>query len=123
MKLTAGTVILAFVIVLFSCGRGEKLQPGIIQEDTMDSLLWDLSLAEDFAITYLGKDSGRNKNDEILKEYEKVFAIHHVTRDQFRKSFDYYRSRPEIIKKLIDSTNARAQRRRQDMFRNDIKLN
>jgi hypothetical protein len=123
MKLAAGIGIVAFTIVLFSCGRGGRVQPGIIQEDKMDSLFWELSLAEDYATTYLAKDSARNKNDEILKEYEKVFAIHHVTRDEFRKSYDYYRSRPEIFKKLIDSTNARAQRRRQDLFRNDIKLN
>ncbi len=81
MKLAAGIGILAFTIALFSCGRGGKVQPGHHSGRQMDSLFWDLSLAEDYATTYLAKDSGRNKNDEILKEYEKVFAIHHVTRD------------------------------------------
>lgn len=91
----------------------------LINEKEMVLVIWDMSLAEDFATTYIMKDSGKVKDIEIQKEYQKVFSYHHINKDQFTRSFNYYRSDPEMFKRLMDSSEVYARQRKQDIYRND----
>jgi hypothetical protein len=46
----------------------------------------------------------------------KVLAVQDVTQDQVRKSLDFYKTRPDLFKVIIDSINARAQRNRDRIY-------
>jgi hypothetical protein len=51
-----------------------------------------------------------------LALYQQVFQLHQVTRDEFRKSFQFYLDHPEITKPLIDSVLARGNRLRMESY-------
>lgn len=105
------------IIVLASCSGNSKAKGDIIPADKMGSVLFDMNVAEEFVNLYVAKDSTKDKKAELNKEYQKVYMLYDVTEQQFKSSYDYYKSNPATYKILIDSLNAKAQRRRDDLYR------
>lgn len=110
--------ILSFVCVLVSCGKKDKNED-VLPQPRMERVLWDIVQADEFIQAYVLKDSAKvDVKAERLKQYEKVFRLHNITREQFVKSYDYYLSHPSKNKVLFDSLAAKANRRMQDAYKN-----
>ena len=62
----------------------------------MQTILWDLLLADRYASQYISKDTTKHIKIENLKLYDQVFQIHKITKAQFIESFDYYLQRPDL---------------------------
>jgi Domain of unknown function (DUF4296) len=60
----------------------------------------------------LKRDSVKNDTAENLRLQKEIFAIHKITRDAYYKSYDYYKKKPELMKTLMDTMSARANRAR-----------
>ena len=112
--------ILCVLGICMACGGAMRPPKDLIKEKEMVLVIWDMSLAEEFVTTYVMKDSSKVKDDEIQKQYAKVFAYHHINRDQFTRSFNYYRSDPQMFKRLMDSSEVYAKIRKQDVYKNEI---
>lgn len=109
-------ILIGFLLLLLSsCSKGSNT--GIIPPDKMGSVLFDMNVAEDFVVIYVARDSARNKATELKKEYQKIYLLYNITEEQFNSSYEYYKSHPPEYKILIDSLNAKAQRRREDLYR------
>jgi hypothetical protein len=109
-------------LCLFACTNRRSVPPGIIQPDSMQVILRDVILADQFATQYLLKDSllkdsvHRNVKAETLQLYETVFRLHKVSREVFRKSMDFYYSRPDLVKTMFDSLAAYETRHRNELY-------
>ena len=110
-------LIVVLFLLCFGCSHRYRVPKEFIQPEQMTQLFWDMSLAEDVVINTHRKDSSRNIKKDTQIEYEKVFGIHKVTEKQFRDSYDFYREHPLILKVVLDSLQARSERRRQDFFK------
>lgn len=99
-----------------ACSRS-RVPSNIIQPHEMGNMLFEISMAEEFVNSFIAKDSSRDKEVEIRKEYQKIFLLHKVKEEQFKKSYEFYRSHPAIFKTMMDSLNARAQRTRNELYR------
>ncbi len=82
----------------------------------MENILWDMIRADRFANQFLVHDSV-NRKRKTFELYENVFHIHHISRDEFLKSYKFYLGRPDITKVMFDSISVRAERRRSDVYR------
>jgi len=91
-----------FTIILFSCGKKEK-NADVLSQNKMRDVMWDMIRADQWVSDQLIKDSSKNKKEESIKLYEQVFHIHGITKDDFKKSLDYYSSRPDLFRPIIDS--------------------
>ncbi|MEJ7766183.1 MAG: DUF4296 domain-containing protein [Chitinophagaceae bacterium] len=101
------------IFLFFGCDRRD---PKVIPSREMTTLLWDMIQVDEFATGYLLKDSAKNINTERLKLYKQVFALHKITEKQFSASFNYYASRPDILKVVFDSLSKKAERERHAMY-------
>ena len=100
MKILPG--ILLLLTSFFSCSeKGQKKD--ILPENEMREVMWDMMRADQYVAAFLSKDSIYNKRDESVRLYEEIFRIHKITRQEFKASFDYYRSRPDLFRPIIDS--------------------
>lgn len=103
--------------LLAACNANDKPQD-LIPEPKMERVIWDMVQADEFIQNYVMKDSNKvNVNAERYKLYEKVLSVHSITKDQFRKSYEYYASHPGDTKMLFDSLSARANRRIQESYK------
>lgn len=115
MKATGFFVLIALWLTT-GCS-GNKVPSGIIHPHEMGNILFEISMAEEFVNTYVSKDTTKNREMEIQKEYQKIFLLHKITKAQFEKSYDYYRAHTDVFKTMMDSLNARAQRARNELYK------
>lgn len=95
--------LLSIFFLLVSCGGGkEKLPKDILKESDMREVLWDLTRADEFVVTFV-KDSSVDIKKERIKLYEEIFKIHHTNLDQVKKSLSYYQATPERFAPIADS--------------------
>ncbi len=103
-------VIPAFL--LLSCGSKSKIPAGIISPKNMQAVLWDLIRVESLATELGKKDSSKTTLEHSAYLQKNIFAIHHISREEYTKSMAFYKTHPLIMQVLMDSLTIRAQRER-----------
>jgi hypothetical protein len=110
-------IFLLFLFFLSACTDRGGVPGNVIAKDSMASVMWDILQADQFSTYYLTKDSTKDIKKETMKLYGAIFQMHHVSRDEFQKSLQFYYSRPDLNKLIFDSLAARANRQRGDMYK------
>jgi len=108
MKKTPGLFFLIMILAL-ACSS-DQVPKNVIQPEEMKMILYDLFRSEE-AATKLTLDSSINTfTNRQLVMYNNVFAIHHIDKDAFYRSYRYYEEHPDLHKELMDSLSAFAGR-------------
>jgi hypothetical protein len=111
-------LIVFFGIVLAACNEQTDIPSNIIPPDSMQKIMIDVIVADQYSSLYINKDSlKRDKvkaNQDLL---ESVFKIHHVSKQNFQESLRFYESRPDLNKKIFDSLAVYANIHRPELFR------
>lgn len=69
----------------------------------MQEVMWDMISAGEFLNGYLLNKDSVDKLAESSKIYGQVLQIHKIKKEDFDKSFRYYREHPALMKALLDS--------------------
>lgn len=109
---------LAFLLLTgIGCSDKNSVPSGILSREKMENVLWDMIQADQYSTLYLAKDSAHiNTKMENLRLYEQVFRLHQVTREEFRKSYQYYLDHPALNQVLFDSLISRGNRLRTESY-------
>jgi Domain of unknown function (DUF4296) len=111
----AAAVCLLLLIV--SCTNRTHVPKEILQPDSMAVLMREMIIASQYAAQSIMKDS--TKKDKIKENQqlmEDIFQLHHITRDEFKKSLSFYEARPDLNKILFDSMSAYAARHQKELY-------
>lgn len=102
--------LIAFLLFFLSaCGNSDRIPSNVLRGEEMEKLLWDMMRADNFVNDFmLHADSTLNKDTESIKLYQRVFAIHETTQDEFRRSLNFYKEHPALFKIILDSLNKRS---------------
>ena len=104
-------LVCLLLIVFVSCSNKDSVPDGILPPDKMESVLWDVIRA-DVMVTYTSvRDTTLNKLEKNTELYQQIFQIHHISKDQFKRSLHYYRSHPLIMQTVFDSLYSQASKR------------
>jgi hypothetical protein len=111
-------LIIFSLFALAACSDRTAIPKDIIPPDSMQKIMFDVIMAEEYSSLYVSKDSLKHDkvkaNQDLLED---VFKIHHISRENFKKSLHFYESRPDLNKKIFDSLAAFVNQRRQDFYR------
>jgi hypothetical protein len=95
---------LSILIVIFiSCSDKKKVPEDILSQDKMSKVLWDMMRADEWVTYEQTKDTALDRYKRSVELYQKVYQVHSITDAQFKKSFKYYQTRPDLLKPLFDS--------------------
>lgn len=97
-------LIIATSVLFYSCK--ETVPSGIIKQNKMQEVLWDMLRADALSHQIANSDSTKLPDDERAKLTRQVFIIHNITENQFDKSYSYYVQHPEIMRNMLDSLNS-----------------
>lgn len=76
----------------------------VLRQEKMQAVMWDMIRADQFLASFVfSRDTAVNKVAESHRLYDTIFAIHQVTKEEFRRSYEYYSTRPQLMKTLMDS--------------------
>jgi hypothetical protein len=100
------------------CADKGSVPSGILPLSKMQTVMWDMIQADQYAALSVAKDSSGhiNTKTETLKLYEEVFRLHEVSREEFSKSYQYYLDHPEINQQLFDSLISQGTRLRTESY-------
>lgn len=90
-----------FLLVLAGCKP--SLPKDVLPPEKMQTVFWDLTRADEYCnykVTFDSSWASAEKHEEL---YQQVFAIHKVSKEQFKKSLRYYQSNPRYLKIVLDS--------------------
>jgi hypothetical protein len=120
MKLLKWLILLLLTFV-FSCTGRNTIPSGILKQDQMEKVLYDVLIAEGYSETYLYKDSSHKKEYWMNEQLDKVLAIHKVSQETFMKSYDFYKNRPDLLKPIMDTMDAKSRRNRDKIYDKDLR--
>ena len=109
-----GPVIALLLILVISCS--DKSGKELLSEKQMTEVIWDIMQADEFATTYVSKDTLLVLKNERMKLYKDVFRIHQLTEERFAASYKYYSARPDVMKLIFDSLSSRGERERKTLY-------
>lgn len=98
-------ILILFIlsISVSACIRDKKIPKGIISQNEMRKIMWDLMRADAYVAEFIMKDSTRDQNAETAILYEQIFDMHSTTSETFMRSRDFYVQRPDLLKVITDS--------------------
>ncbi len=104
-----------FIVCLFSCHS--SVPKDVLPPQKMESVLWDVMQADEMADYYSGKDSSFRSLSKHVDYYQKIFAIHTISKDDFTKSLAYYEDHPNTLKAILDSLQSFGERLQKDSLK------
>lgn len=109
MKAT-GIITAGFLLVILGCTSRERIPQSVLPADKMEKVLWDMIRADQFVSDYiLPSDTSLDNQTERIRMYQQVFRIHDITREEFIRSLEYYKTHPAQLKPVLDSMYARSE--------------
>ena len=95
-------VFLPFIF-LVSCKDKNQIPKDVLPKEKMQEVLWSMINAGEFLNGYILNKDSVDRVAESSKIYGQVFQVHHITKEEFDKSYSYYREHPELMKVILDS--------------------
>ena len=91
------------LLFIASCANKSNRRDDILPEGKMRDVLWDMISAGQYLNLYVLTKDSVDKVAASAKVYGQVFQVNHITKEEFTKSYAYYREHPELLKPILDS--------------------
>jgi hypothetical protein len=96
-----------FVLTIMSCRDKKGLPSDILPPDRMRDVLWDMISASQYLSLYVLPKDSVDKLAASAQVYGRVFQIYKISKEQFDKSYSYYRQHDVLLKPILDSLSKR----------------
>jgi hypothetical protein len=110
------------VLFAYSCSFKPKVPNDIMSPATMEKVLLDMMRTDEYLAQNSNNDSLRLIRTKL---YQQVLQINHTSKEHFQRSFNFYQSRPDLFKIILDSMHNHQMMppitERIDTLRNNIK--
>jgi len=103
-------IALISMFFLLSCRDKNAVPAGILKPAKMQTVLWDVLRADAFTFEFITRDSAKKPELENVKLQQQIFAVHKISKDEFYKSFEYYKAHPDVMQPMLDSMINKATR-------------
>jgi hypothetical protein len=113
-------MMMFFVLGLVACKNKNTMPNGILNKEQMQAVLWDIMRAETFTSTFIKKDTLKNAFYENAKLQKEIFALHNTSKEEFYKSYGYYKEHPSAFEPILDSMITKTSRTREMKAREKI---
>jgi hypothetical protein len=100
-------VVILCLVILFSCRSKTAVPDGIIPVKEMTNVLWDVMMADELVMQQYPVDTVNKRFDTSIVLYQQIAQAHNTTQQQFKKSLQFYQSRPELLQIILDSLQQR----------------
>ncbi|MGC4101840.1 DUF4296 domain-containing protein [Ferruginibacter sp.] len=110
-------IVLLCATFLFSCGNKSNIPGNVLKPAKMQLVLWDVLRADAFTFDYVTKDTTRKPEAESIKMQLQIFAVHKTSKEEFYRSYEFYKTRPDLLQPMLDSIISKATR---DKFANTM---
>ena len=105
MRIIIPIVLLCLVS---NCRREDKIPAGIFSREKMEAVMWDMMQADQFLTDFVfNRDTSLDRLEGYTSYYQQILDVHKISKEEFKRSFIYYRDRPALMKEVLDSLSSR----------------
>ena len=112
--------VIYFILIVFfiaGCTQKNKIPRGILSQEKMRFIMWDMIRADEYANNFLVKNASIDINSEKASLYEQIFKLHSTKADIFKKSLTFYQAKPNLLKVIIDSLRSEERKALQEQYK------
>ena len=109
-------LVICFVFLLLGCNDKDGIPSGILGKEKMRKVFWELIQQDVFVNQFVTKDSTKKPLQQSVLLQNKIFYLNHTTKEEFYRSYGYYKSHPELMKVILDSMSVTSERERNKLF-------
>ncbi len=106
-----GLVYVAVFIFILSCSEKNRVPDNVLTPKKFEAVFKDIIIADALNTERSFKDTAVKIPNENASYFLKVYEMHGVTKNQFMVSYNYYLSRPDLLKVFTDSVSAQLSRK------------
>ncbi len=106
-----GILYFGVFIFLFSCSEKNRVPDNVLTPEKFKAVFKDIVIADALNTERSFKDTAVKIPSENASYFLKVYEMHGVTKNQFMVSYNYYLSRPDLLKVITDSVSAQLTRK------------
>lgn len=106
-----GLVYLGLFFLMFSCSEKNRVPDNVLTPEKFQAVFKDIVIADALNTERSFKDTAVKIPNENASYFLKVYEMHGVTKNQFMVSYNYYLSRPDLLKVITDSVSAQLTRK------------
>lgn len=107
--------ITTLIFATTACNGPSSVPSSVLSYNEMKGVLWDMAQVDEFVNVYV-RGTPKKIEENNLLAYQKVFALHKISNNEFAKSYTFYKSHPLQEKILMDSLLQFSTRQRQDRY-------
>jgi hypothetical protein len=101
-------------IIFCSCNGG--VPSGILKPKEMEEVLLDMAIVDSYAENINTLNSTDKKTNWLSVEADKVLAIRKIEKEAFLNSYQFYKSRPDLLKVIVDTMHNKLQRNKDKIY-------
>lgn len=114
-----------FVMLLIcfaaACSNNKTVPDHVLKPEKFQKILADVFLADALSTERSFKDTALKIKDENAAYFLKVFEQYGVTKNEFMRSYNYYLSRPDLLRPITDSISAVLERENTKLTTDTVK--
>jgi hypothetical protein len=96
--------LICFAFLFFvSCAGNDVIPEEVLPQQKMGAVMFDFIQADEMADFYSLQDSVYRNFSKRASLYDSILGIHAVSKTGFQKSLQFYQSRPDLLKTILDS--------------------
>jgi hypothetical protein len=107
--------ISSLILSLACTPEDQKIPSDILPIDSMKVLIWQMTMASEYAMHQKEEDTTiKTLNTAYFSE---VLRLHHIDKNTFTHSYDFYQSHPALNKILFDSVTIYSEKQRAQIYK------
>jgi hypothetical protein len=118
-----GLAYVGFFIFSYSCSEKSSVPDNVLSPKKFEAVFKDIVIADALTAERSYKDTAVKISNENARYFLKVYELHGVTKNQFMVSYNYYLSRPDLLKVMTDSVSAQLTRKSEKLSTDTSKPN
>jgi Domain of unknown function (DUF4296) len=99
-------LLLLYVSCVVACSETKKPPANVLGPEKFQKILTDVILADALSTERSFKDTSLKIKDANAVYFLKIFELHGVTKNEFMRSYNFYLSRPDLLRVISDSVSA-----------------
>ena len=97
-----------FLFLLFLCSCSSEIPKDVLSPSKMEGVLYDVIRADEWVDFASLGDSTFHRVSKRTALYDSVFRLNGITKEEYRRSVNFYQSRPDLFKQILQSLRAKS---------------
>lgn len=113
--------VMLLICFAYACSNNKAVPDHVLRPEKFQKILADIFLADALSTERSFKDTALKIKDENAAYFLKVFEQYGVTKNEFMRSYNYYLSRPDLLRPITDSISAVLERENAKLTTDTVK--